>query len=144
MTEYVKIPTAILTGALDLVKAVDCYLKLYSNDYTPVAGMTGASFTEVTGGGYAQKSIAGDETSPSDWTEEYANTPPDIILAEQTFTFTGAIGGSGIVYGWYLVDQDDTSVVKAAKRLDTPYTPASGGGTLKFTPRVQAGGGTPA
>lgn len=142
MAEKVVVPLAIETGGLDLVKAVDCYLKLYSNDYTPVRGMTGASFTEVTSGGYTHKEIAGDE-STSDWTEEYANTPPDIILAEQTFSFSGTIGGSGTVYGWYLVDQDDTSVVKAAKRLDSPYTPASGGGTLKFTPRVQAGGGTP-
>lgn len=33
---------------------------------------------------------------------------------------------------------------RAAKLLDTPYTQASGGGTLKFTPRIQAGNGTPA
>jgi hypothetical protein len=142
MSELVIVPTAILTGALDLVKAFDCYLKLFVNNYTPAADMEPADFTEAGGGGYAHKAVAGDE-STSDWTEEYANTPPDIILAEQTYTFTGALAGGATIYGWYLVKQD-LSAVFAAKKLDTPYTPASGGGTLKFTPRVQAGNGTPA
>jgi hypothetical protein len=85
----------------------------------------------------------GAETTPCAWTEEYANTPPDIILAEQTFTFTGVLTTNTTVYGWYLIKQD-LSAVYAAKKLDTPFTPAVGGGTLKFTPRVQAGNGTPA
>ena len=83
------------------------------------------------------------ETTPNAWTEEYGNTPPDIILAEQTFTFSGVLTTNGTIYGWYLVKQSDGTIV-ASKKLDTPYTPASGGGTLKFTPRVQAGNGTPA
>lgn len=83
------------------------------------------------------------ESTACAWTEEYANTPPDIILAEQIFTFTGELTTNDTVYGWYLVKQD-LSKVLAAKLLDTPFTPASGGGTLKFTPRVQAGNGTPA
>lgn len=83
------------------------------------------------------------ETTPCAWTEEFANTPPDIIMAEQTFTFSGVLTTNTTVYGWYLIKRD-LSVVYAAKRLDTAYTPASGGGTLKFTPRVQAGNGTPA
>ena len=41
------------------------------------------------------------------------------------------------------VKQSDGAII-ASKKLDTPYTPASGGGTLKFTPRIQAGNGTPA
>ena len=83
------------------------------------------------------------ETTPCAWTEEYGNTPPDIIMAEQTFTFSGVLTTNATVYGWYLVKQSD-GVIIASKLLDTPYTPASGGGTLKFTPRIQAGNGTPA
>jgi|GEM_PF-2976551 len=82
------------------------------------------------------------ETTPCAWTEEFANTPPDIIMAEQTFTFSGVLTTNTTIYGWYLIKQD-LSAVYAAKKLDTAYTPASGGGTLKFTPRVQAGNGTP-
>lgn len=83
------------------------------------------------------------ETTPCAWTEEYSNTPPDVIMAEQTFTFTGELTTNTTVYGWYLIKQD-LSAVYAAKKLDTAYTPGSGGGALKFTPRVQAGNGTPA
>jgi hypothetical protein len=78
-----------------------------------------------------------------DWTEETGNDPRDIILPEQTFTFTGALTGNATVYGYYLITQD-LNYVRAAKRLDTTYQPGSGGGTLKVTPRVQAGNGTPA
>jgi hypothetical protein len=83
------------------------------------------------------------ETTPCSWTEEFANDPPDIIMAEQTFTFSGALTTNLTVYGYYFVKQSDGAII-ASKKLDTPYTPASGGGTLKFTPRIQAGNGTPA
>lgn len=225
MSNNVVVGTAALTNALDYIQANDGFLKLFTNDYTPVAGMDPGDFTEAVGGGYAHKWVkgvttpaagqiegmtraaacvvtwtthgmttgdkvtfasiaqaswtalngneyaityinansfsiavntsgyAGDyvpgtdpgtivETTPCAWTEEYANTPPDIIMAEQTFTFSGVLTTNPTVYGWYLIKQD-LSEVYAAKRLDTEYTPASGGGTLKFTPRVQAGNGTP-
>ena len=134
----VIVSTSFLTGALDLIKADDMYLKLFATNYTPAADMEPADFTEAAGGGYALKSI----DSSADFTEEYANEPPDIILAEQTFTFTGVLTTNPTVYGWFLITQDLYTVV-AAKALDTPYTPATGGGTLKFTPRIQAGNGTP-
>jgi hypothetical protein len=38
-------------------------LRLYTNDYTPVAGSTTGSFTEAVGGGYAALVLSG-----SDWT----------------------------------------------------------------------------
>lgn len=108
------------------------------------------SFTvPVNSSGYAAPYDAGVdagtivETTVKSWTEEYANTPPDIILAEQTFTFSGVLTTNATVYGWYLVKQAGGEII-ASKLLDTPYTPASGGGTLKFTPRIQAGNGTPA
>jgi hypothetical protein len=101
--------------------------------------------TSAYAGDYVPGTDAGTvvETTACAWTEEYANTPPDVILAEQTFTFTGVLTTNLTVYGWYLVKQD-LSVIKAAKKLDATFTPSAGGGTLKFTPRVQAGNGTPA
>ena len=108
------------------------------------------SFTvPVNSSGYAGDYVPGTdpgtivETTVKAWTEEYANTPPDIILAEQTFTFSGVLTTNATVYGWYLVKQAGGAII-ASKKLDTAYTPASGGGTLKFTPRIQAGNGTPA
>lgn len=111
-------------------------LKLYTNNYTPTSSMTPSSFTECSGGGYAHATIA-----TANWSTEFSNSPVDIILPEKTFTFTGTVTG-GTIYGYYFITLDLASV-KIAKKLDTPYAPSSGGGTLKFTPRVQAGNGTP-
>jgi hypothetical protein len=113
-------------------------LKLYSNNYTPVQGSALGNFTEVTGGGYAGISLTN-----GSWTITPANDPSDAVYAEQTFTFTGAIGGSGIVYGYYLEDNDgSTGVVVFAELLGTPFTPAQNGDTLKITPKVQMSQGT--
>lgn len=131
----------VIEAALQyIIDADDYYLKLFCDDaYTPDLDMEAGDFTEATGGGYSQASI----DSSVDFTTEFANSPPDIILPEQTFTFTGVLTTNPTVYGWYLVKQTGGAPV-VAKLLDTPYTPASGGGTLKFTPRIQAGNGTPA
>ena len=221
MTEYVKTPFAIHEASLLLVVDLDLYLKLYTNDYTPVSGSVPASFTEAAGGGYAHKALKGigaktavqieglsraaacvvtwtahgldsgdkvtfagitqadwtalnaqhtithinansfsiavntsgygadyvpgtdpgtiQDTTPTSWTEE-ANDPRDVIAAEQTFTFSGALTGDATIYGWYLITRD-LATIKAAKRLDASYKPAAGGGSLKFTPRIQAGNG---
>jgi len=130
----------VLENALQyIIDEDDYYLKLFcDDDYTPDKDMEAGDFTEATGGGYAHKSI----DSSEDFTTEFENSPPDIILPEQTFTFTGVLTTNTTVYGWYLVKQTGGAPV-AAKLLDTPYTPASGGGTLTFTPRIQAGNGTP-
>ena len=134
MTEQVIVSYAIEEAALTELYADDLDLKLYSNDYTPTAAMTSGSFTEPTGGGYADKTIL-----TTDWTLE-SNDPRDIIVSGQAFSFTGALDGGATIYGWYLYSGE---AVKAAKRLDTPFTPAESGDSLTFTPRIQAGNGTP-
>ena len=133
MSESVKVSYEVSEAGLAKIKADNCYLKLYTNDITPDGSMVPGTFTEAAGGGYAHKAVL-----TTDWTDETSNVPRDLILAEQAYTLSGLLTGPQTVYGWYLIKQD-LSVVRVAKRLDTPYTPASGGGTLKFTPRVQAG-----
>lgn len=136
----VVISTPFLTAALDEIYLYgSMYLKLFCNDATPAADMEPGDFTEATGGGYALKPVE----STTDFTKEYANDPPDLIMAEQTFTFTGVLTTNPTVYGWLLISED-LALIVAAKELDSPYTPASGGGTLKFTPRIQSGNGSPA
>ncbi|MFH2011673.1 MAG: ubiquitin-activating E1 FCCH domain-containing protein [Pseudomonadota bacterium] len=81
------------------------------------------------------------DSSDSDWTLE-ENDPRDVITAEQTFEFSGALTDDATVYGWYLITKD-LATIKGAKRLDATYQPAAGGGELRFTPRPQAGNGVP-
>lgn len=114
-------------------------LRLFSNNYTPVDTSTLGNFTEVTGGGYAAITLAN-----GSWTVTVGNDPSDAVFAEQTFTFTGAIGGSGIVYGYYLEDNDgSTGVAVFAELFGTPFTPANNGDTVKVTPKFQLSKGTP-
>ena len=134
MSEHVTLNQDVVEAGLAFILTEDYYLKLFTNAATLSRAMVPGDFTEAGSGGYAHKTI----DSSADFTTEYANTPPDIILPEQTFTFTGELSGGASVIGWYLINQAGT-VVRAAKKLDTPYTPASGGGTLKFTPRIQSG-----
>lgn len=115
-------------------------LRLFSNDYTPVETSVLGNFTEVTGGGYAAISLLN-----GSWTITPANDPSDAIYAEQTFTFTGTIGGTGNIYGAYLEDNDGSSgVVIIAERFATPFTPVNNGDTLKVNVKFQLSKGTPA
>ena len=111
-------------------------LKLYSNDYTPVDTSVAGSFTVVSGGGYADKTLTN-----GSWTVTPANDPSDAVYAEQTFTFTGVIGGTGIVYGYYVLDADGTLVW--GERFGTSFTPANNGDNIKVTPKFQMSKGTP-
>lgn len=117
--------------------ASDVKLKLFCNNYTPVRGMTAGSFTEAAGGGYAAITL-----THGNWTEE-SNTPRDLIYAQQTFTFTGALTTNPTIYGYYITTSNDATVLWA-QLLDSTFTPANNGDNLKITPKLQASTGTPA
>jgi hypothetical protein len=117
----------------------DHKLRLFSNDYTPVETSVLGNFTEVTGGGYAAITLTN-----GSWTITPANDPSDAIYAEQTFTFTGPIGGSGNIYGVYVEDNNgSTGVVVFAERFATLFTPVNNGDTLKVNIKFQLSKGTP-
>lgn len=69
-------------------------LKLYSNDITPSETDTAATYTEVSGYGYAAAVF-----SPDDFTI-VEGAPSIATPAAKTFSFTGA---AGYVYGYYVV-----------------------------------------
>jgi hypothetical protein len=109
-------------------------LKLFSNDYTPVSATVVADLTETTGGGYASKSLTG-----SSWT--IGDDGVDDALAsyaEQTWTFTGTVGGTGIIYGYYVI-QATSGLLLYAERLSSSYTPAVNGDALAITPKIRFG-----
>ncbi len=107
-------------------------LRLYSNNVTPDESSSLATFTQVTGGGYAAKSIVS-----ADWTW----TPGDPTVGEapeQEFAFTGATDAPGTIYGYYLVDTV-TGLYIGGERFTAsvlPFTPVAGS-TIRLTPTVQ-------
>lgn len=107
-------------------------LKLFSNNVVPAETDTIGSYTEVSGGGYAAKTLA------------YANwvitggAPTRAVYPAQDFTFTGATGAPGTIYGYYLVDADGE--LMGSERFDAgvvPFTPVAGS-LIRITPRYSA------
>lgn len=115
---------AILNTMIDLSGGIvlPITLKLYSNDYIPVAGSVSSSFTEVSGGGYVDvdlESASFTVTGGSPASAQYN----DFV----DFTFTGSTDSPGTVYGYYILDAN--SVVIAAERFpsdDLPFSPVNG------------------
>lgn len=104
----------------------DLTLKLYSNNYTPEVSSVVAQFTEVSGGGYAEKTLTG-----SSWTIS-SNT---ITYPQQTWTFTGSAGN---VYGYYVVLASTGTLVFAEKFDGSPYTISTSGDIIRVTLSLNA------
>ena len=111
-------------------------LKLFTNNITPVDTTVAGSFVEAAGGGYVAKTLTN-----GSWTINTANDPSDATYAQQTWTFTGALTGNAIIYGYYIVDADGTLI--HSERLSANMTPATNGDVLNVTPVMQVSKGTP-
>lgn len=105
----------------------DLTLRLYTNNHTPAATDTESAFTEASGNGYSAISLTG-----ASWSTTAAN-PSHADYAQQTFTFTGALGN---VYGYYLTRNSDGHLIWAEKFSDGPYNIQNNGDTIKVTPVV--------
>jgi hypothetical protein len=91
-----KIPAAgedaMLKDALGKTTPAALTLKLYTSNTTPADGDTAATYTEMSGMGYAAKTLA-----MATWTEAQSGGAGEATYAAQTWTFTA--GGPITVYG---------------------------------------------
>ncbi len=102
-------------------------LRLFSNNLTLADTNTLASFTELSGSGYAGVAL-----TAANWvlTE---GAPANAAYPEVVFTFTGAAGD---VYGYYLTG-NTTNKVRWAERFTTaPYVVEASGDQIKVTLNV--------
>lgn len=111
-------------------------LKLFTSNTTPADTDTAATYTEAAGGGYAAKTL-----TMGSWTVSIAAGIAQAAYAEQTWTFTGALTGNPSVYGYYVVDADNTLIF--SERLDALFTPTANGDILRVTPVYKLSKGTP-
>lgn len=118
----------LLDAATGKTAATTLTLRLFSNNYTPIAGTVAANVTEVAGGGYA-----GIALTAASWTTT-PGSPTSSAYPEQTFTFTGATDAPGTIYGYYVTNAAGTLLW--AERLAASFTPASSGDTVKVTPTL--------
>lgn len=126
------VPSDALVEILNLVLNQNLRLKLFANDHTPVIGDTVASLTEVTGGGYAEVVL-----TFAEWTVTGAEQTVAQYSALQDFEFTGATGGSGEIYG-YFITNDDEDILLWEQRFpedSVPFVPQNGS-VIRVRPRI--------
>ena len=113
--KILKYTTGVTTTTETLI------LKLFSSNTSPGPLTVLGDFTEVTGGGYAAKTL-----NATQWTiaGNSAST------AAQLFTFTSAIGQ---IYGYYLVGATSGQLIASERFISGPYNIAASGDTLTVT-----------
>ncbi len=104
----------------------DLTLHLYSSATTPAEGDTEATYTEVSGFGYAEKVLDGVwSITPGE--------PTEATYPEYEFILTS---GTATIEGYYVTDSG-TILLWAEKFTDGPYTIPAGGGSIFITPKIQ-------
>lgn len=111
----------LLNQSLKAAGGVTYYLRLYSNNHTPVLNESPSNFTELTTSGYAAVTL-----STGSWTVTDTSGVVVATYPQQTFTLTA----SATIYGYYLTDSGKTKVYWAEIFAGGPISFSSGGGTF--------------
>jgi len=104
-------------------------LRLYTSNTTPAESDTAATYTEASGNGYAAITLTG-----GSWVVT-PGAPTSAAYAEQTFTFTGALGN---VYGYFLTQVTSGILVYAERFTGAPFSINNNGDQIKITPTITA------
>lgn len=128
------VPDALEVEILTEKLTPDLSLKLYGNDVTPDGTTDASAFTEISGGGYADKPL-----TFGHW--DITEGDPSIAVYDttQNWTFTGVIGGAGTIYGYYVV-RDSDGVLMWSERFpsgNVPFSPIAGS-IINVLPRFTA------
>lgn len=105
-------------------------LRLYTNNITPAETDTAGTYTEAAGNGYGAITLTG-----ASWNAPSEGAPSFITYAQQTFTFTGALGN---VYGYYMTRATSGRIALAERFTGAPFNIANNGDQIKITPRIEA------
>lgn len=117
----------LLRTMLGGVAAGPLTIHLYSNDITPANDDETATYTEVSGMGYAPKTLLA-----ADWTFAQLTSVSEATNLQQTWTFTA--GGPITVYGYYITGADD--ILRWAERFIPPFSAEIAGDMLRVTPKI--------
>jgi len=126
-----KIPDVSQLTLLDLLRSslngASLKVRLFKNNYTPVAGSVIASFTEANFSGYAAGNLGtlAAATTVSGKASTTAGT-------SNTWTKSGATGND--VYGYYITDSGGTVLYWAERGGAAPYSLNTNGEGLSVTP----------
>jgi hypothetical protein len=118
----------LLSNALLTASPEALTLKLYSNNYDCVNSSVASSFTEVSGGGYASKSL-----TRAGWSASVTGSPSSITYGTaQTWSFTGTV----TVVGYFIVGTTSTTLYWAERLYATTGQVFNNGDSLTVTPKL--------
>lgn len=117
----------VLEALVNKTAPQNLVLRLYTSNTTPGESDTAGTYTEATGSGYSSITLTG-----ASWGSASGGS---ISYAQQTFTFSGALGN---VYGYYLTQASSGTLVAAERFTDGPYNIANNGDQIKITPTITA------
>jgi hypothetical protein len=117
----------VLEALVNKTAPQNLVLRLYTSNTTPGESDTAGTYTEATGNGYSAITLTG-----ASWG---AASGGSISYAQQTFTFSGALGN---VYGYYMTQASSGTLVYAERFSDGPYNIANNGDQIKITPTITA------
>jgi len=131
MADYV-IPdegeVVLLEYMLNKTATADLILKLFANDVTPDGDTTYADMIEPTAGDYAEITLTG-----ASWVVATDTGTTTAQYPEQTFSFTT----SETVYGYYVVNNADDTLLWVHRASFAPSNIPSIGGIYSVTPKLR-------
>jgi len=119
----------ILSRTLNKSATGDVVLRLYTNDETPDEDSVIGDFTDAAAAGYAPITLTG-----ASWTIATVTNTTTASYAQQTFTFTGA----ETVYGYFITNSADDTLIYAERFTSAPFEIPSDGGEIRITPTIVA------
>lgn len=109
-------------------------LRLFGNNVTPNGGTTAAAFTEISGGGYANKALifAG-------WGITAGDPSIAVYSTTQEWVFSAILDPPGTIYGYYITRNSD-GLLLLSERFPSALVPFSpiAGSIVRVLPRYSA------
>lgn len=117
------VPNTIEVEVINQVLTPALTLRLYGNNVTPNATSVTANFTEISGGGYANKPL-----TFVNWNITPGAPSEAVYGALQNWLFTGPIDAPATIYGYYVTRNSDGKLMWAERfpAANVPFTPIAG------------------
>lgn len=125
------IPNTAQTYILNLLLNQNLKLKLFSNDVTPTITDTLASFTEVSGGGYAEITLVF-----ADWVVTEGPPAVGVYDSFQDFDFTGATSGPGTIWGYMITNNAEDLLYWVERFPISAALEPINGSQIRIKPRI--------
>jgi hypothetical protein len=127
----VIVPDTVEIDVLNNLFSVPMTIRIYGNDVTPDKDSKTADFTEIVGGGYANKILL-----VANWTKKAGNPSYAIYSETQEWDFSGVINPPGTIFGYFVTRNTDNKLVWAERfpSAIVPFSPVAGS-IIKVLPK---------